>query len=61
VPSARVGLVFGVDLRGWYWTPENELRECVVVYAAGDLAVLDAETLEEVSVNVEDVMVEKPE
>jgi hypothetical protein len=49
-----------VDLEGWYWTPANELRACLVLDLAGERVVVDAETLEAVSVALEDVMIEKP-
>lgn len=53
--------MFEVHLAGWYWTPGNELRECVVVNVWDEQIVLDAETHEEVSVSPADVMIEKPE
>ncbi len=52
--------MFEVHLAGWYWTADNELRECVVINVLDEQIVLDAETDEEVSVLPADVMIEKP-
>ncbi len=49
-----------VEVQGFYWTADNELRECIVARIGSDLIVLDAETLDVVQVRPRDVMVEKP-
>lgn len=53
--------MFEVHLTGWYWTPENELRQCIVLKVWDDMSVVDSETLEPVQVAPSDVLVEKPE
>lgn len=52
---------FNINTEGYYWAPDNELRECIVIDLAGTLAVLDLESLDEVPVLPEDVMIERPE
>jgi hypothetical protein len=49
------------DVQGYYWTPENELRECVVLQIMRTYIVIDLETTEEVDVDPADVLIEKPE
>lgn len=50
-----------IDLQGWYFTPDGDLRACVVTSADGVIGVIDSETLESVDVNPDDVMIERPE
>lgn len=49
-----------VEAQGFYWTPSNELRECIVTEIGGNLIVLDLESLDVVQVHPSDVMVERP-
>ncbi|HEX7039081.1 MAG TPA: hypothetical protein VF202_03085 [Trueperaceae bacterium] len=47
---------------GWYFTPQGELRECVVIQSpfAQHPFVLDMETGKAVPVAVEDVLTDAP-
>ena len=45
----------------WYWTAYGALRECIVTNANGVVTVLDRETLQPVTVDLEDVMVQEPD
>jgi hypothetical protein len=48
---------------GWYFAPNGELRECVVIHSpfAPQPFVLDLETSKAVPVAVEDILTEPPE
>lgn len=50
-----------MDARGYYWTSNNELRECTVLRVMNTTIVIDAETTDEVDVDPTDVLIEKPE
>ena len=53
-----------IERHGWYWTPDNELRACMVgsmTLFTVERFVIDTETGEIVDVPIEDVMIEKPD
>ena len=49
------------DVHGYYWTFDNELRECVVITMLGELHVIDLETTEVLDLDPDDVMIERPD
>lgn len=53
--------MFRVDLSGWYFTSDGELRACIVTSVDGRLGVVDALTLAPVNVRPDEVMIERPE
>lgn len=54
--------MLGAHLTAWYWTPDGELRACVVTLLDGRVAgVIDAATFEPVTVDADDVLLERPE
>jgi len=50
---------YAVEEYGHYWTTNNELRACIVTIAAGDVRIIDKETLEPLDVPLEHVMIER--
>lgn len=47
--------------RGWFFSPQGELRECLIITVGTHRTVRDTETGLHVDVRPDDVLIEKPE